>query len=69
MINKETKTNQTALIQPTTSEPIDDLDTFKPNEEHYDSIRNAYFFNEKSYEAHNFGYGKFPKNYNKIKLR
>ena len=27
------------------------------------------FFNEKSYEAHNFGYGKFPKNYNKIKLR
>ena len=37
------------------------MDAWDPQKEHFDSIRNAYNFNENSYEAHNFGYGSLNR--------
>lgn len=34
-----------------------ELDNWDPCKEHYNSIRNAYGFNQDSYETHVFGYG------------
>lgn len=35
------------------------MDDWDPSKEHFESARNAYFFNEESYEAHKFGYGYY----------
>jgi hypothetical protein len=39
------------------NEEVDTLDVWNPAKEHFDSMRNAYGYNEKSFEAHKFGYG------------
>jgi hypothetical protein len=49
--NKSSETNNDQKIE-------NEFDKWNPIREHYESVRNAYGFNEESMEAHKFGYGR-----------
>lgn len=49
--NKSSETNNDQKIE-------NEFEKWNPIREHYESVRNAYGFNEESMEAHKFGYGR-----------